>query len=52
LGQAALWKGGTDLLVYGISIALMIAALAYFQGQRHGNRKENPGAQAVDTEEH
>lgn len=30
LGQVVGWRGGTDILPYGLSIALVIAALTYF----------------------
>jgi uncharacterized membrane protein YqhA len=52
LGQAAIWKDGTDLLVYGISIAAVIAALAYFQGQKSNKSKASPSVMTDDAQEH
>lgn len=48
LGESALWKGGTDLLIYGASIALVIAALAYFLS--HKSKKVKHSAQGLEEE--
>jgi uncharacterized membrane protein YqhA len=40
LEQVIAWKGATELAVLGISVALVIAALAYFQREKH-TRKIN-----------
>jgi uncharacterized membrane protein YqhA len=34
LGRAIYWDGGMNILYYGAAIALVIAALAYFLGQK------------------
>lgn len=39
LGQVVSWDGKTDLLGYGVSIALVIAALTYFLAQKSGGKK-------------
>ena len=39
LGQVVSWDGKTDLLGYGIAIALVIAALTYFLAQKSGGKK-------------
>lgn len=39
LGQVVSWDGKTDLLGYGVAIALVIAALTYFLAQKAGGKK-------------
>ena len=50
LGEAAQWKGGSDLLVYGASIALVIAALSYFLSNKSKKGKYN--IKGTEQEEH
>jgi uncharacterized membrane protein YqhA len=50
LGQVANWKGGTDLISYGVTIALVIASLAYFQS--HKAKKEIISSPDDRTEGH
>jgi uncharacterized membrane protein YqhA len=35
LGQAVKWDGGTDLLAFGTSVALVIASLTYFLSEKN-----------------
>jgi uncharacterized membrane protein YqhA len=41
LGHIITWDGETDILSLGVSIALVIAALSFFLGQK---KKEKPGS--------
>jgi uncharacterized membrane protein YqhA len=44
LGQIVSWDGKTDLLGYGVAVALVIAALTYFLTQKVGkSKKESEG---------
>jgi uncharacterized membrane protein YqhA len=44
LGQTVSWDGKTDLLGYGVAVALVIAALTYFLTQKVGQaKKESEG---------
>jgi uncharacterized membrane protein YqhA len=39
LGQAVKWDGGTDLLAFGTSVALVIASLTYFLSEKNKKPK-------------
>jgi uncharacterized membrane protein YqhA len=39
LGRAVKWEGGSDILSFGVSIALVIAALTYFLNLHHKKPK-------------
>jgi uncharacterized membrane protein YqhA len=41
LGQAVKWEGGTDILAFGVSISLVIAALTYFLTHEKKHHKAN-----------
>lgn len=48
LGRAVKWEGGTDILPFGVSIALVSAALTYFLNLHH----KKPKAEGDYSEEH
>ncbi len=39
LGKAVKWESGTEILPFGLSVALVIAALTYFLGEKHKSEK-------------
>ena len=48
LGEAVSWKGGTDLLAFGASIALIIATVSYFLSFK--SRKVKDVSKGADLE--
>ncbi|KAM3095153.1 YqhA family protein [Phormidesmis sp. 146-35] len=48
LGRAVKWEGGTDILAFGVSIALVSTALTYFLGLHH----KKPKAESNLSEEY
>jgi uncharacterized membrane protein YqhA len=36
LAQVTIWEGGTDILAYGVAVALGLAAIAYASGAKFG----------------
>jgi uncharacterized membrane protein YqhA len=39
LGRAVQWESGTEILPFGLSVALVIVALTYFLGEKHKSEK-------------
>ena len=50
LGQVIAWDGQRDLLGYGAAVALVVAALTYFLGQKLKKPKPSNGAKPAETE--
>lgn len=49
LGQAVKWESGTEILPFGLSVALMIAALTYFLSEKHKNEKTKVDINKIDN---
>jgi uncharacterized membrane protein YqhA len=50
LGQVISWDGQRDLLGFGAAIALVVAALTYFLGQKLKKPKPSNGMKPAETE--
>lgn len=51
LGHAVKWEGGMEILPYGVSIALVIATLTYFLGEKNRSSKSKKYMPSNGTKE-